>query len=147
MIVFEQFLGPCLFFAVFIRYTVWLFVFEITLARSIPWIISAIGKNYVSMRRKKKKTEKQCLLFSVVSLSSRKRCFSQFFMLMQPCKKVKKHLHALISKQQHGNFTGSCLKQILLINTFLMLFYSLLYNRTVRRSRSFANLCGYCFCN
>ena len=58
MIVFEQFLGPCLFFAVFIRYTVWLFVFEITLARSIPWIISAIGKNYVSMRRKKKKTEK-----------------------------------------------------------------------------------------
>ena len=53
MIVFEQFLGPSLFYVAFIRYTVWLFVFEITLARLIPWIISAIGKNCVSVSRKK----------------------------------------------------------------------------------------------
>ena len=78
MIVFEQFLGPCLFFAVFIRYTVWLFVFEITLARSIPWIISAIGKNYVSMRRKKKKQKNSVCSFPLFLYLHVKDVFHSF---------------------------------------------------------------------
>ena len=58
-------------------------------------------------------------------------------------RKVKKHLHPILSEQLHGKMAGNCPKQLWFIVLSLIMFSTCLYNRPVLQSLSFNSLCYY----